>query len=61
MKQPCDRNCPKRSSTCHSTFPEYAEFFAKREKERKANAGKKYSSESMRKYLAQEAVRKNRR
>ena len=30
---PCKRDCPKRSPTCHVSCPEYAEYKAKREKE----------------------------
>jgi len=60
MKNPCDRNCPKRSDTCHGTCLDYDNFAKERERERNANAGKKYRSESMVKYLAREAIRKMR-
>jgi hypothetical protein len=26
MDNPCVRDCPKRSATCHSSCPEYAKF-----------------------------------
>ena len=26
MKNPCVRDCPRRSATCHSYCPEYAKF-----------------------------------
>lgn len=26
MKNPCVRDCPRRSATCHSSCPEYAKF-----------------------------------
>lgn len=61
MKNPCDRNCPRRSDTCHGSCPDYDAFFKDRERERNANAGKSYRSESMIKYLAQEAIRKTRK
>ncbi len=61
MKNPCDRACPKRTSTCHSDCPDYAEFAAKREKERIAAAARKYRSLSLIKFLDQEAMRKKRR
>lgn len=28
MKQPCVRNCPNRSGTCHKTCPEWKEYEA---------------------------------
>lgn len=33
---PCKRDCPKRSPTCHIACPNYAEYKAKRDKENEA-------------------------
>ncbi len=33
MKQPCDRNCPGRSATCHTECDKYRQFAAKRSEE----------------------------
>lgn len=33
MKNPCSKNCPGRSPTCHIECEEYLEFFAQRQKE----------------------------
>jgi len=34
MKQPCKKNCPDRTSTCHSECEQYLEFVRARNEER---------------------------
>ena len=34
MKQPCKKNCPDRSGTCHSECEQYLEFVRARHEER---------------------------
>lgn len=31
---PCDKNCPRRSATCHADCPEYKEYWDDNEKRR---------------------------
>lgn len=33
MKNPCNKDCPKRTMHCHATCREYAIFYAERRKE----------------------------
>ena len=33
MTNPCSKNCPKRSSTCHCECREYLAFFEERQRE----------------------------
>ena len=33
---PCKRDCPKRTATCHATCPEYKKYAAKKKREREA-------------------------
>ena len=33
---PCKRDCPKRSPTCHAVCPEYAEYKVKLDKEKES-------------------------
>jgi hypothetical protein len=33
MKNPCSKDCPKRSPTCHCECPNYLAFFAERQRE----------------------------
>lgn len=43
MKVPCEKNCPDRSMTCHSTCKEYLDFV----KERKLAKEKKYREDNI--------------
>lgn len=36
LKNPCKRECPKRSSTCHGTCKEYKDFVADNAAERES-------------------------
>jgi hypothetical protein len=35
MKNPCDKNCPNRSPTCHCECEAYLAFFEERQRENK--------------------------
>lgn len=57
---PCGKNCPERSITCHGTCERYAEFWAKCEEARKKramDAGNRSMSPGLRKALVKKAAR----
>lgn len=55
---PCKRDCPKRSPTCHINCPEYAEYKVKRDKENESIQKKR---DAERRFIEAEVTRHKRR
>lgn len=46
VENPCARDCPDRTATCHAECEKYARFFAWREEQRKKRAEEKTLEEA---------------